>query len=356
MRIGLSIGDSARGPAGPRRYARALCDALSALPQVEVIELSTPAANAVVRRAWDLVGLGLQARRQRVEVVHCTGIYAPLVARRPVVLTVHDLAIRHLPQAFPPLNRRFGWRVWSSLARRADHCIAISNATRTELLGALGLGPDRVTVVQHGVGAPFGPIPGQEVERTRVAYALPGDYCIAVGTIEPRKNLGRTLEAFELLRAEGHQAHLVVVGAAGWGESKLVQKLTAGALGPAVHYVGSAPDADLAALYAGALALVYPSLYEGFGLPVLEAMACGCPVVASDRGGLKETAGDAAVLVNPLSVREIAAAVRALLTDSSRRGELAQRGRRRAASFTWERTAKQTLSVYQKVLAGAAHA
>jgi alpha-1,3-rhamnosyl/mannosyltransferase len=294
------------------------------------------------------------ARRRRVDLVHCTGIYAPLVTDRPVVLTVHDLAIRHLPEAFPALNRRLGWHVWARLARRANHFIAISHATRGELIEQLGLAPEKVSVVHHGVGGPFRAVDAIEVERVRDAYSLPREYFIAVGTIEPRKNLARTLQAFRLMRGNGGDAHLAVVGAAGWGEDNLVQQLATGGFGPSVHYLGRIPDAHLAALYGGAVGLVYPSLYEGFGLPVLEAMACGCPVVTSARGGLPEAAGAAAVLVDPLSVDEIADALRALLMQPSQTRELARRGQQHAASFTWQRTAEETLAVYQQVLAGGA--
>jgi glycosyltransferase involved in cell wall biosynthesis len=263
---------------------------------------------------------------------------------------VHDLAIRRLPAAFPPLNRWGGWHLWSRLARRADHCIAISEATRRDLVAWAGVPRDRVTVIHHGVGRPFGPVPAAEVMRVRHAGRLHGGYFLAVGTIEPRKNLPRVIEALQVVRSSGSEAQLVVVGAPGWGQTRLQQQLLSGALGPSVRYVGHVPDADLAALYAGAIALVYPSLYEGFGLPILEAMACGCPVITSACGGLAEAAGDAARRVDPRSVPDIAAAMQALLVEPSQRTELARRGQQRATNFTWQRTAEHTLAVYRHVL------
>jgi alpha-1,3-rhamnosyl/mannosyltransferase len=265
----------------------------------------------------------------------------------PVVLTVHDLAIRHLPRAFPLLNRTLGWLLWQHLARRADGFIAVSDATRRDLMACLGVPFERVAVVPHGVANSFTTISLDQVERVKRAYGLDGAYFLAIGTIEPRKNLTRTLRAFQSLASRQTGAQLAVAGAVGWGTGSLPQQLARGAFGQSVRYLGEVPDADLSGLYAGAVGLVYPSLYEGFGLPVLEAMASGCPVITSARGGLAEVAGCAARLVDPLSTTDIASAMCELLSRESVRRELSRRGRTRAAHFTWQRTAAQTLAVYR---------
>ncbi len=352
VRVGVTVGHALRGPAGPRRYAQALCDALGELPRVEVVVLPTPSGNAISRRLWDLIGIGLVARRRSVDLIHCTGIYPPLIARQPVVLTVHDLAIRRLPGAFPPVNRSVGWLLWSFLARRADRYIAISEATRNDLLRWLGPPPERVSVVHHGVGGAFREVVPADVDRVRRTHDVRAEYFLAVGTIEPRKNLARILDALRMARANGRAAHLVVVGAPGWNRAQVREQLASATLGSAVHFLGRVPDEDLAALYGGAVGLVYPSLYEGFGLPVLEAMACGCPVITSARGGLAEAAGDAAQLVDPLSVEDISVAMQSLLTDSNCRARLIERGRLHAARFTWRRAAEQSVEVYRRVLEG----
>lgn len=347
MRVGISTGHPQAGPEGPRRYARSLAAALHRLGQpVEIVELPAPAGGVAARRAWDLFGVSLAARRARVDVLHCTGVYPPAAAGRTLVLTVHDLAIRRVPETFPALNRTLGWLVWSRLARRAERFVAVSQATRDDLVALLGVSRDRVSVVHHGVDKSFGPRGEAEVAAVRRRHGLAGDYFLAVGTLQPRKNLRRVVEAFQALRKDHVPLSLAVVGPVGWGDSGLAARPQTTSPVDGVRYLGRVPDADLAALYTGATGLVYPSLYEGFGLPTLEAMACGCPVVASNRGALPEVVGQAGLLVDPLRTTEIEAAMRRLADDPEQRARLAALGHERARGFTWERAAEETLAVY----------
>jgi alpha-1,3-rhamnosyl/mannosyltransferase len=318
---------------------------------VEVVEFSPPSASVAARRWWDLVGVGLAARRAGVDLLHCTGIYPPLVASVPVALTVHDLAIRRVPGVFPARNRWLGWPVWSTLARRADHLVAVSEATRRDLLTFLDVRAERVSVLHHGVDDVFRDVSSSDAARVAAAYGLGPAYFLVVGTLEPRKNLPRTLHAFQRLLTRGARAQLVIVGGLGWGLASTHRKLLEGGFGPEVRYLGHVPDADLAGLYAGAVGLVYPSLYEGFGLPVLEAMASGCPVITSARGGLAEVGSDAVRVVDPLCVGDVEEAMGELLCDGRLREQLRQRGRERAAGSTWRRAAEQTLHVYRLALA-----
>ncbi len=356
LRVAVSVGHPTLGPAGPRRYANALVGALSQRRsdvEVDVVPLVAPVHGAAARRAWDLLGAPLAARRVGADLLHCLGIYPPLPLPGgiPAVLTVHDLAVRWVPRTFPPVNRTLGWSLWSRLARRADAFVAVSASTGRDLVDLLGVEPGRVHVVPHGVAPVFHPRPRDEVAAARQKYALVEKYFLAVGTVEPRKNLAAVVAALDPVRRTRPEVGLAIVGAPGWGTRPLVDRLRSGAASSGARYLGRVPDADLAALYSGALALVYPSLFEGFGLPVLEAMACGCPVVTSARGGLAELARDAAVCVDPLAVADIAAAMARIADDEVLRRQLRRRGRDRAARYTWQSAADGTLAVYRQAAA-----
>jgi glycosyltransferase involved in cell wall biosynthesis len=243
----------------------------------------------------------------------------PIRARPPVVATVHDVALLRYPEAFPAWHRHSGRIALRRAVRSADAIVAVSAFTRDELGALLGVPADRVRVVGNGVDSVF--VPGGPTAS--------GDYVLAVGTLEPRKNLSRIVEASHLAEVE-----LRVVGAQGWG----------GVTVPG--WVGRADDQELAALYRGARCLVFPSLYEGFGIPVLEAMACGTPVVTSRGGATEEVAGGAAVLVDPLDAASIAAGIG---EAERRRAELVARGRERAGEFTWEHVADEIEAVWREL-------
>jgi len=253
-----------------------------------------------------------------VDVLHCPTYYAPTTPRVPLVVTVHDLAVWRQPEAFGAWTRRFVPLAVPRMLRRAARVIAVSEFTKRELVELLGLPEERIAVVPNAVEELFSP----------EGEAADGEYVLAVGTLEPRKNLPRVAEA---ARRAGRE--LRVVGAEGWGDVEL-----AGA-----RRVGRVTDVELARLLRGARCVVYASLYEGFGLPVLEAMACGTPVVTSRGGATEEVAGGAAVLVDPLDSDAIAAGIEEAI---ARRDELRARGLARAAQFSWEESARRTVEVY----------
>jgi glycosyltransferase involved in cell wall biosynthesis len=273
--------------------------------------------------------LPLLARRQSIDVLHCPTFHAPLHAAMPLVATFHDLAVLRLPAAFNRWSRLYGAHVLERVARSLSAVIAVSEFTRDELVELLGVPEGRVHVVPNGVGPPFTP----------TGAAAGGEYVLAVATLEPRKNLDRLVRAFE--QADLGGCELRVVGAAGWGDVTID--------GPRVRWLGEVADDELAALYRGALCVAYVSLYEGFGLPVLEAMACGAPVVASTAPALRELGGDAVVAVDPLDTDAIA---RGLEEAIARHDDLRARGLERAGGYTWERTAERTAEVYRTVAGG----
>jgi glycosyltransferase involved in cell wall biosynthesis len=277
-------------------------------------------------------------------------------------VTIHDLGYLAFPEAHTA-RRRLELDLttrWS--LRAARRVIAISGATRDDLVRHYGADPARVSVVHHGLSAAFQPTPDPDV---LARYDLDAPYMLYVGTVQPRKNLTRLIEAFAMASVlieqqsaaadAGHTPQaplLVIAGRMGWCTEAIEQRAAALGVGGMVRFLGYVPDADLPALLSGALAFLFPSLYEGFGMPVLEAMACGTPVLTSTTSALPEVAGNAALLVDPADTDAIAAAIARLAADTGLRADLRARGLTRAAQFTWERCAHETLGVLLAALAG----
>ena len=295
----------------------------------------------------------IEAITGRTALLHATDFtLPPTLSGTRTLLTVHDLSFVRVPEtASPPLKAYLDAVVPRSV-RRADHILADSHATRDDLIALYGTSPEKITVLWSGVDARFAPIVDTaRLQAVRARYRLPDrPFLLSVGTVQPRKNYVRLIEALARLRADLPDLGLVIAGGKGWLEDPIYAALNRFGLQDAVVFTGFAADDDLPALYTLAHAVALPSLYEGFGLPVLEAMACGTPVVTSKLSSLPEVAGDAALLVDPLDVDALTAALRRLVTDESLRATLRERGLARAATFTWERAARQLLGVYSQML------
>jgi glycosyltransferase involved in cell wall biosynthesis len=300
-----------------------------------------------------LARIGFDRLLPGAELFHATEHLLPPLRHSPTVLTVHDLIFRHLPEHHKPLNRWFLNLALPLFCRRATHIIAVSASTRHDLTETYGLPADTITVVHEAADRRFRPQPPDVVARVRARHGLPERYVLFVGTIEPRKNLTRLLRAYEEIHRDGLSDGLVIVGRRGWLVADFFAALEDSEVREAVILPGFIPDDDLPGVYVGAQALVLPSLYEGFGLPVLEAMACGTPVACSRTSSLLEVSGDAAVHFDPQDVTTIAAALRVLFTDRDLREHLRARGIHRASGFSWERAAAETRDVYQAVLGSA---
>ncbi len=270
----------------------------------------------------------------------------------PTILTVHDLIFRNLPAHHKPLNRWYLNLTMPLYCRRATHIIAVSECTRRDMVAAYNLPREKITVVHEAAAPRFRPQSPDTVVAVRARYHLPDRYLLFVGTIEPRKNLTRLLSGFEAIHADGLTDGLVIVGKRGWLYDDFFSRLEQSPARAAVILPGYVPDEDLPAIYAGAQALILPSLYEGFGLPVLEAMACGTPVTCSDTSSLPEIAGDAALHFDPDSVESLTDALRLLLSDTDLRAALRQRGFEQAVKFSWDQVAAETGAVYDAVLKG----
>lgn len=306
---------------------------------------------------WSAAGWNLIGRPSQdwftgpVDVFHTSDL-VPLPRRTGrIVSTIYDLAPEILPEAHNPRLRLLHQLRNRDIARRSDVVVAISESTKRDVVRYLGVDPEKVRVVYGGVSAAFHPRPEEEVEEARVRYALDKPYLIFVGTIEPRKNLVRLVRAFARLRKQGVDPDLalVLVGRRGWRWEEVDREIDTLGLGGQVRQLGYVPEHDLPALLTGAQALVYPSLYEGFGFPPLEAMACGTPAVASAVSSIPEVVDGAGVLVDPHREDAIADGIGLVLSDRELRERLVDAGRKRAGLFPWDRTGRSLYEVYRSV-------
>jgi glycosyltransferase involved in cell wall biosynthesis len=268
----------------------------------------------------------------------------------PTVLTVHDLIFERYPEHHTATNRAFLKQAMPTFVRAATHIIAVSEQTKRDLMELYGTPAEKITVVYEGIDAGFSPAGPDAVERVRGIYSPERPYLLMVGTLEPRKNHLTAVRALARLKAAGRPHRLLIAGGQGWLFDEIRRQIDSLGLHDDVRFTGYVPDAELPALYSGAACLLLPSLYEGFGFPVLEAMACGTPVVCANVSSLPEIAGDAALLVPPMDDEALAAIVARVLADPELAAKLVRAGLEQAGRFSWSRCAGQTVAVYEGVL------
>ena len=297
------------------------------------------------------LGLGFDRLLPDAELLHATEHLLLPMHQTPTVLTVHDL-IYHL---FPAYHKRLNyWYLNAAMpifARRADQIIAISQSTMRDLVRIYEVPAEKISVIYEAASPEFQPATPQAVAAVKARYDLPDRYILALGTIEPRKNLIRLVDALRQLRRKDPSLSLVIVGSAGWLYQDFFQHVEKLDEPRAVLLSGFVPDTDLPGVITGASVYVLASLYEGFGLPILEAMACGTPVVCSNTSSLPELGGEAARYFDPMDAQAMAATIEGVLADQALQEQMRELGLRRAVQFSWERAARETLSVYQKLLA-----
>ena len=367
MRIAIDAHSVGTGLGGNESYAANLIEALAEIDSVNDYTLYVTREEAVARfrNRWPNfrvrptlphtpliripLTLSAELRSNPVDVLHVQ-FTSPPFAPCPVVVSIHDLSFEHLPETF---NRRSRAQLRLTVrrsARKAARVLALSEHTRQDIISTYKIAPDLVTAIPIAPPTHFHPVEDEaELKRVRQTYAINRDYILSVGSIQPRKNLARLLAAYEHLRRErpkGSLPQLVLVGKLAWLYRQTLKTIEA--LGADVIVTGYVPESDLPALYSGALCFVYPSFFEGFGLPPLEAMKCGAPVITGNRTSLPEVVGDAGVLVNPFDIDAIANALATMLDDSSLRATLRTRSLNRARLFNWRETARQTLEVYKQ--------
>ena len=350
---------------GTETYSRELFDAMARLTefpfavrsyvnQVDQESLANLSRLGEVRRLpfprfWTHGRLSIEMLRHRPDLLFVPSHVIPLIHPRSVV-TVHDLGYLHEAEAHPVGQRRMLNLTTRWNARVASHIIAISETTKADLIRFYGTPADKITVVHHGISGNFAPAAESDIARVRLAYELPDRFVLAVGTIQPRKNLARLAGAVASLQAQFPGLALVVAGKRGWMADTVLAGIHAALPSALFHELGYVPLADIPAIYSTAPITALVSTYEGFGLPVIEAMACGSPVVISDTPALVEVAGEAALVADAHSISAIAGALKAILAEAGTADRLTTSGLQRAAHFSWDTAARATVGVVDDVL------
>lgn len=310
-----------------------------------------PTSRPMVRIFWEQAVQPFALRKEGVGLIHALAFVTPLLSPCPSVVTVYDLSFLLYPDRFKRA-KRFYLSLFTRLsARKARRIIAISESTKRDVVRLLGVPPDKVEVVYCGLDDAFRPLAEDQVAAFRSERGLSERFILFVGTIEPRKNVTRLIEAFaNLLTCQLADLKLVIGGAKGWFYEDVFARAEELGLEGQVMFPGYIPASELPLWYNAAELFVYPSLYEGFGLPPLEAMACGTPVVTANTSSLPEVVGEAGLTVAPLDVEGLAEAMRRVLNDATLRREMRERGLQRAQSFSWTKTARETVQVYRRAM------
>lgn len=335
----------------PFPYVASASNEASAQTLPQNLHVTHAKVNWLSRRRWWSTGLPLYINRTSLSLFHGTNYDVPLWNKSRTVCTIHDLSLLLHPATHRAhLVRRARWRL-PMMARRASAIITPSESVKGEVCEHLGINSEKVYAIPEAARRSFRPMPLAETREVRRRLKVEDEFLLFVGTIEPRKNLLTLARAFdEILRTTRLRPQLVIAGKEGWLTEELFTYLKSSEIRERVRFTGYVSDDDLRALYSSCRAFVYPSLYEGFGLPPLEAMACGAPVITSRIQSIMETVGDAACLVSQTDFRDLASALIRVLEDSGERARLSSAGLERAKGFSWERTASATLDVYRAVL------
>jgi glycosyltransferase involved in cell wall biosynthesis len=370
MTLTIDVSAAVNVSAGLGRYARSLVSALTAYeqPQIFYNEIAgrTQTIPEFARLKAHHVKMAYKPWRMAVymgqlghipfnrlvpdaTLFHATEHLLMPLRGIPTVITVHDLIFKLFPEHHKKLNYWFLNAAMPLFARRADAIIAISESTKRDIMTRYGIPAERITVIYEAAASHFVPPSEEKIAQVRQKYHLPEKFLLVVGTIEPRKNYSRLVEAIAQMRKDDSALNLVVVGSKGWLYEPFLQRIEELSASEWVHFPGFVADDDLPAVYAASTLTVMPSLYEGFGLPILEAMASGAAVVSSDAASLPELGGDVAVYFDPRSLDSMVDALIAVLGDSDRLQQMRSDGPAHASKFSWDETARQTIAVYDRL-------
>jgi glycosyltransferase involved in cell wall biosynthesis len=309
-----------------------------------------PDMSPALRLLWEQVQLPALVKNSKVDLLHSLHYTRPVVLPCKSVVTFHDMTFFLFPELHTRVKRLFFPLAIRYSARHADALITISESTRTDAMRILRIPPERIFAAPLGISADFRPIDDPALlEQGRQAHHLPDKFILYVGLIEPRKNIPFLLKAYARLLKQGNPPHLVLVGRQGWMYDQVIKLIEQLKLEGKVQFAGYISPQNLPIVYNLAQIFVYPSTYEGFGFPPLEAMACGIPVITTAISAMLDNVGDAGLLIPPQDELALSSALQTLLDDGSLRNQLSIAGRLRAAEFTWHRTAMETLKVYQQV-------
>lgn len=329
-------------------------DSFAAAPNFQVKASPLPTIRPQLRIGWEQAIAPAVLLRDRPTLLHCPVNVVPLAAPCPTVLTIHDLGFIRFPARYKAAKRIYLRTLTTLSAHRASHIITDAESVRREVIELLKIKPERVTAIPLGVAPYFHPTNDQpELEKFRQERKLPPRLVLYLGTLEPRKNIPLLLRGFARFRAEQSQAAqgigLVLGGAKGWLYQEIFQLVEELGLATITHFPGYISEQELPLWYNIAECFVYPSIYEGFGLPPLEAMACGVPVITSNTSSLPEVVGEAGLTVDPNDEIAMAKALSQILTDPTRRQQMREQGLQQAQKFNWQATARHTLEIYRQV-------
>lgn len=368
MRIAIDAHSVGTQLAGNESYATNLIEALAQIDKTNEYTLYVTKTEAVERfhRRWPnfdvrqtvphtpLIRIPLilsaELRKRPVDVLHVQ-FTAPPASPCPVVVSIHDLSFEHLPQTFTRRSRTQLRLTVRYSARVAARLIVPTDYGKNDLATTYKIPPEKIDVIPLAAGRTFSPASEKDVQRVRQTYVIQDEYILSVGSIQPRKNLPRLIAAFARLRStwsNGKLPKLVLVGKQAWLYDETIRAIESAGIEDSVILTGYVPAADLPALYTGATCFVYPSYFEGFGLPPLEAMRCGTPVITGNTTSLPEVVGDAALTVDPFSVEALESGIKKLLINPDLRATLRVKGLAQAEGFNWQDTARETLAVYQR--------
>lgn len=354
MRIAIDIQSTVGSKTGIGQCAAYLYAAMREYaPEIEFVALEwgrDPVMRIPRRLQWQQIEVPRRARRARVDLLHVPGFDAPRIKPCPVILTLHDLIGMLFPQHLPLMGRWY-WSKWlPASVRFADWLIVDSIATQRDVTTLLRIDEERIHVVPLGVDKRFIPCDQEAIRAIRAKHELPQRFILYLGTLEPRKGIDTLIDAVAALPAET-SVPLVLAGKKGWYWDRIQARIQANNLQNRVQLLGYVHDDELPVLYSAASVFAFPSRYEGFGLPVLEAMACGTPVITTNVSSLPEVVGDAAILVPPDQPEALSRALHDVLSHETFAHTLRDAGRARARYFSWERAARETIAVYRKALA-----
>lgn len=364
MHIAIDTSATFLTSAGASTYIRGLIQGLRiAAPDIKITEIACKPLFSRRNRflrifdtlyrelIWINFILPVVAKKAGAEILHCPAMMAPYRSKLPIVLSILDIYVVRNPRSFPFWQRTIMGCTFKHILESAAAIISISEFTKSEIHSSYpSISLDKITPTLLGVESIFLPVTeASKIAAFKKKHSITTPFILSVSTIEPRKNLRTLLESFAAIKDTiPHQ--LLLIGPSGWSSSDIPTAIKRLGITERVRFTGFVDSEELRIAYSIASVFVYISLYEGFGLPPLEAMACGCPVITSNVASMPEVVGDAAIMVNPLAVREISALIACLLENLSLRASLVKRGTRRACLFAWEKCAKTTLQVYKRVL------
>lgn len=321
------------------------------VPGITAVSSRLPTQNRLLRILWEQVVWPWQARQHQLKLLHSMAFVTPLLAAEPAVITVYDLSFLHFPERFPALQRLYLSSQTRRSCRRARRIITISESSREDVHRFFDVPLSQIDVVVPGVDPVYRPLPEAEVAAFRQKHRL-ARFVLHVGTLQPRKNIPILIEAMARLTAgmDDPELKLVLVGGKGWLYESIFRQVQALGLAERIIFTGYVPDDELPLWYNAAELLVFPSVYEGFGLPVVEAMACGTPVIAANSSSIPEAVGEAGLVFTPDDVETLVKQMTAVLTVTDLQNKLSQHGLEHAQAFSWERAGRETAAVYRRAL------